>query len=826
MGGVWLRLRAELRRQWRGWLALAALLGVMAGIALTTAAGAWRTDTAYPRFLHRSHAADLLVSPARSGFHGYFRAVARLPQVAAADAVAFLQMSRPGPGASPFSDLVAEASPFGGEGVAINRVRVVAGRIFSPADPRAVMISRKLAAREHLQPGSTLHLIGYPQRGGNPGAGPAVRLSFRVSAIVVFDDEIVPANKELAEPRVLLSPAFARGGQAQSFNPAGGGSYVVLRPGADAATFASQAAALARRYGVGDVQVVHLATEYAATQRAIRPEAVALAIFATLTSLIALAVVGQLLSRQLILDSAEFPILRALGMSRSRLAVLSLARVAIVTTAGAVVAVAAAIAASPLMPIGPARFAEPSPGIDVNLPVLGAGFAITAVVPLLVLAPAAVRAATRPPGPLGVAEPAAPIRPARLAPALGLAGSVPGSLGVRMALEPGHGRTAVPVRSALVGTAAAVAAVVAALVFGTSFLWLVGTPHRYGQNWAQQLDLQVGSIPVTMGQRVLRRVTGLTGYAGGNYGQVSVAALGSGGRSGSGRGTAVPAIGIDQLHGRGFLTMLTGQAPAGPHQIALGPRSLHTLGLHVGQRVMVSAHGRAAMMRVAGSAVFAAFSVGGGSATDLGTGAAVSASVLSQPNPPACVGGVTCYNFFLLRYQPGTDLPAAANRLRAAVTRAGCPPGLCLVTTDQRPSDIRDYTGVRDTPLVLGALLGMLAVGMLSHALLAGVRRRYRDLALLKTLGLVRSQLLRVVCWQASTLAAVAVLAGLPLGVLAGRWAWVVFAGSAGVAGQADVPVPLVLLAIPATLLLANLIAAGPGWTAARVPAATVLRGE
>ena len=36
----------------------------------------------------------------------------------------------------------------------------------------------------------------------------------------------------------------------------------------------------------------------------------------------------------------------------------------------------------------------------------------------------------------------------------------------------------------------------------------------------------------------------------------------------------------------------------------------------------------------------------------------------------------------------------------------------------------------------------------------------------------------------------------------------------------------LCLLAIPATLLLANLIAAGPGWTAARVPAATVLRSE
>jgi len=231
-------------------------------------------------------------------------------------------------------------------------------------------------------------------------------------------------------------------------------------------------------------------------------------------------------------------------------------------------------------------------------------------------------------------------------------------------------------------------------------------------------------------------------------------------------------------------------------------------------------------MRVVGSAVFAAFSMGGGSSTDLGTGAAVAARVLSQPNPPSCGRGTTCYNFFLLRYQPGTDLPRAASYLQAAVTRAGCPKGLCLVTSDQRPSDIQDYTGVRDTPLLLGAVLGLLAVGTLSHALLAGVRRRYRDLALLKTLGLLRSQLLRVVFWEATTLAAAALAVGVPLGVLAGRWAWVEFADSAGVASQADVPVPVVLLAVPATLLVANLIAAGPGWTAARIPAATVLRSE
>jgi len=210
--------------------------------------------------------------------------------------------------------------------------------------------------------------------------------------------------------------------------------------------------------------------------------------------------------------------------------------------------------------------------------------------------------------------------------------------------------------------------------------------------------------------------------------------------------------------------------------------------VHIGQRVEVGANGRTSQMRVVGSAVFADFSVGGGSATDLGTGAVVAASALSQPNPPFCGPPQTCYNFFLLKYRPGTDLHAAAAQVMRAVTRTGCPRGLCLVTTDQRPSDIQNYTGLRDTPLILGAVLALLAVGTLAHVLLTGVRRRRRDLAVLKTLGLLRSQLLRVVFWQASALAAAALLVGLPVGLLAGRWAWALFAGSVGVAGTAEVP--------------------------------------
>jgi FtsX-like permease family/MacB-like periplasmic core domain len=384
-----------------------------------------------------------------------------------------------------------------------------------------------------------------------------------------------------------------------------------------------------------------------------------------------------------------------------------------------------------------------------------------------------------------------------------------------MAFEPGHGRTAVPVRSALAGTATAVAAVTAAVVFGTSFLGLVTTPHRYGQNWAQQLDLQVGAAPAAVGAPVLAHAhTGLAGYAAGNYGQVSIS------------GTAIPAIGLDQRRGSGFLTMLAGRPPGRRGEIVLGARTLAAGHWRIGQAVPVTANGRVRRMRITGTAVFPAFSVAGGSATDLGTGAAVPAAVLSQPAPPGCPGPQTCYNFFLLRYRPGTNLAAAAAAVRRAVTRIGCPPGLCLVTADQRPQDILDYASVRATPLVLGAVLALLAVGTLTHALVTGVRRRRRDLAVLKTLGLRRAQLLAVVSWQASALAAAALAVGIPLGAVAGRWAWEVFAGSLGAAPAPEVPVPWLLLVIPVTIALASLLAAGPGWAAARVSPALVLRAE
>ena len=80
-----LRLAAhKLRAGWRGWAALALLTAIAGGAVLAAAAGAIRTDTAYPRLLAVSRAGDALVSPANAAAPGYDYALASLPGVTAA----------------------------------------------------------------------------------------------------------------------------------------------------------------------------------------------------------------------------------------------------------------------------------------------------------------------------------------------------------------------------------------------------------------------------------------------------------------------------------------------------------------------------------------------------------------------------------------------------------------------------------------------------------------------------------------------------------------------------------------------------------------------
>src|SRR5215831_229834 len=67
MGSVWLSLRADIRLRGRPVAALALLLGLIGGVVLTAAAGARRTDTAYPRLLQWAGATQVSLIPEGSG---------------------------------------------------------------------------------------------------------------------------------------------------------------------------------------------------------------------------------------------------------------------------------------------------------------------------------------------------------------------------------------------------------------------------------------------------------------------------------------------------------------------------------------------------------------------------------------------------------------------------------------------------------------------------------------------------------------------------------------------------------------------------------------
>jgi hypothetical protein len=536
-------------------------------------------------------------------------------------------------------------------------------------------------------------------------------------------------------------------------------------------------------------------------------------LFALALALAALLIVGQVASRLLLAASRDNGTLAALGMTRTQLLAAGLAEVGAAAAAGAAVACGVAIAASPLMPIGPARLAEPDPGLSVDIAVLAGGFA--AIVALLVVRvawPAWRQASVRPSGEQDGES--ASGRRSRTAEWLARAGApVTAVTGVRFALDPGRGRAAVPVRSALAGLVVAVAAVAAAVTFGTNLLRLVDTPRLYGQDWDVALDLEFGTITPHQFGGLAAGVPGITGWTFGFHGTLGI-------------GTAVvPAIGLAAGHGALVTpTLLAGHPPRSSLQIVLGTSVLRQMGLRVGESVPVTASGRQRLAQIVGSAVFPYFGEGSFTPTDVGEGAETTAALLApQANPAANGGG---YNFVLVRFAPGSRVAAdiaAFERVTgsfcATVEQSTC------VVTDQRPNAVTGYALIDGTPEVLAGILAVLGLAVLAQFVVTSARRRRHDFAIMKVLGLLRRQLTAVSAWQVTALTGLALLVGLPLGVAGGRWAWELFAGNVGLPPGVVTPVPLLWM-IPVTLAAANVIALGPGQLIARLSPAAVLRAE
>jgi predicted lysophospholipase L1 biosynthesis ABC-type transport system permease subunit len=182
-------------------------------------------------------------------------------------------------------------------------------------------------------------------------------------------------------------------------------------------------------------------------------------------------------------------------------------------------------------------------------------------------------------------------------------------------------------------------------------------------------------------------------------------------------------------------------------------------------------------------------------------------------------------NVLFVRYRDGADPRAVTARLEQLAPQISDYNGV-VVTPVQRSAEIVNADDIGGSARLLGVAVAVAALASLTVALNAAVRRRRRDLALLKTVGFTRRQLGWVVVWQATGTMALGLAIGIPTGWLLGRSLWRLFAVQLDVLAAPAVPAVALLAIALGGVAVANVLAAAPARHARRVPAALVLRSE
>ena len=251
---------------------------------------------------------------------------------------------------------------------------------------------------------------------------------------------------------------------------------------------------------------------------------------------------------------------------------------------------------------------------------------------------------------------------------------------------------------------------------------------------------------------------------------------------------------------------VTGAAPAGDGEVALGSTVATAAGISAGDSVEVVAAGRPATYRVSAVVDAPGLYFADGTAAELAARAG-----------GAAAGTVDLIG---LRTEPGTAGEVAT------AARGLLPADLSVATGDDR-GDVEQPGAAAARPLLLvlsGSLSGivLLVVGFaVAGALGVSIAGQRRELALLRAVGATPRQIRRLVDGQALAVAAVATLPGIALGyLLAGQLRRLLVDG-----GMLPAALPLSVSPLPAVgavLLLAAVVsvsARAAAWRTSRLPA-------
>ncbi len=274
VSAAWAVFRAGVRRRWRAWVALAVLIGLFAAVVMALAAGARRTDSAYPRLLTWSSAPDLMLytdSHESATFaNPSVTSIEQLPAAATSAAVSSYTVLSPG-----------DAEIYAPQTSAIPDVffrrKILSGRLPDPGRVDEADVSFTLAQQHHLRVGDWFRLTLLPPQ----GRPPVVR--FRIVGIDAAPSEFPPQTGSGIN-LVWATPAFYRHEQGQ---PVTDGIAVAMRlrhGAADLPVVLREAQRLAAGKLVLDYP---LAVQAVNTERSIHLLAVALWLLAALISLVA-----------------------------------------------------------------------------------------------------------------------------------------------------------------------------------------------------------------------------------------------------------------------------------------------------------------------------------------------------------------------------------------------------------------------------------------------------------------------------------------------------------------------------------------------------------
>ncbi|MCU1364914.1 MAG: hypothetical protein JWN39_553 [Ilumatobacteraceae bacterium] len=670
----------------------------------------------------------------------------------------------------------------------------ISGHAPDPDDPGEASMSEKAAEIVGVRTGDSLEVDACaPGPSGDDVCDD--HTTVRVVGITRSESDLVPQldrppGVELTVPAfgIMVSRAwyFAHGASTSSFVT----TNFKLAPGS---TLDDVRVDLARSLSGWAVLLTAYedSPRFTALRRSTSLQGYSFELVAVILLLAGMLFVGQTILRQIRRELSDRRIVVAMGSGRRLPFVVAAIRFSPIVIGATLISVVGALVLSSSGPTGIAGRAEVQPGFrfDATVVLGGAALSVIALSAMVALA-TAVTVRERP---------SAGRRPR--------AGALSASIG-SAALRVGTRRYARGLVIAVIGTTVGIASVATAAIVVGSLARVDADSARYGAPWDYAVATSGDPASVAAGVAAAKADPYLTDLAlvtaSGPFQLPGVATFW--------------AVSMQPQRGSMGPTVVSGRPPTADDEIAIAPLTMRAMGLHIGDSLTSlptllgdgsdgSAPGSVGPFSVVGEVLVGAVDPSVGP----GNGVIVTEAVRSRIDTAGSP-------YLVVRTNPTMSRTEVIDHLVATYGSAVVLPG--------RQDDLRNLDRVASSPWIVAWLIVALALAAVGHALVTSVRRRRRELAVLRSLGFTSTQVIGSIVWRSVLVALTAVLIGVPLGIVAGRWTWGRVVRDVGLASGAVLPGPWIAAVIAGVLVIIPVLSLWPGVRAARTPLVEALRTE